>query len=815
MGNSTSTNKNSNLATEIDRIASKYILSQNFSDMNKMSEKDHCDKVMILTAKIINQNINPLEQKEIVKRIENGNASKEESKDKKEEGKKEEGKKEEGKKKEGEEGEEGEEEVTTKKTNKEDDKKIKKKKGEEGEEEEGEGEEGEEEEEEAEEGEKAAKKKKKKGGAEPLQGEPPQAAPPAAEPPVVGPPQAEPPQEAPPAVGPPQAVPPAAEPPAVGPTQAQAEPIKAEPTQAEPTKAEPPIAPTQAPTQTEPTKAAPSTPTPSKSEPTSEGVEGGEPPCVTIAKFYVKIAHLYAAIMKTVNPVIISTDKNGKIQKYDLMSKQTIPTDIEIQSIEHNNFCTKRLNNLIQDSDYNERDPKNILMTLKPRFCNINYNKATKSTRKFYEEERKKTGASEAGSSEAGASEAGASESNEEANEVAGEANEVAAEAANEEAKSINKDKGSDKDEVPLNESNSELGIPELMKLYYDVFDETTNDYTSMSDSMRDIYEHDVETFYTTFTGKPMPVDENGQALITRFDQIPLRDYHKNDKCKPGNMFTQNYEGSLNDKLFKDYAMHINKMMSTMNTNQNKLYKILQQLFKFQEPKKKEKKKEEPKEKPKEEVKEGEESKAPTTQGQIVIANMQQAGPTDAAAPGPTDAAAPLPTDVAAPLPPPGPLPTDAPGPLPVPAPLPTDAPLPEAPVPTQEAAPAAVPVPAPAPVPASVEETPVDSTKSGDIKVGGSDDDNVPDNVPDNVAEEESVIIHPNLDDKLLQSLINTTRKLIVELYVTCETHFLEGIVLFESIVAVQLAKTTGSQIKLLNDATINYLEHHTNNNL
>ena len=87
--------------------------------------------------------------------------------------------------------------------------------------------------------------------------------------------------------------------------------------------------------------------------------------------------------------------------------------------------------------------------------------------------------------------------------------------------------------------------------------------------------------------------------------------------------------------------------------------------------------------------------------------------------------------------------------------------------------------------------------------------------NVPDNVAEEESVIIHPNLDDKLLQSLINTTRKLIVELYVTCETHFLEGIVLFESIVAVQLAKTTGSQIKLLNDATINYLEHHTNNNL
>jgi len=71
-------------------------------------------------------------------------------------------------------------------------------------------------------------------------------------------------------------------------------------------------------------------------------------------------------------------------------------------------------------------------------------------------------------------------------------------------------------------------------------------------------------------------------------------------------------------------------------------------------------------------------------------------------------------------------------------------------------------------------------------------------------------VIIHPNLDPTLLQSLINTTRQLIVELYLTCETDFLQGIVLFESIVAMQLAKTTNSQIKLLNDLTMDYLVEH-----
>ena len=51
MGNTNSsingTIQNSNLATEIDRIASTYILSQNFNDMNKLSEKDHCDKLVI------------------------------------------------------------------------------------------------------------------------------------------------------------------------------------------------------------------------------------------------------------------------------------------------------------------------------------------------------------------------------------------------------------------------------------------------------------------------------------------------------------------------------------------------------------------------------------------------------------------------------------------------------------------------------------------------------------------------------------------------------------------------------------------------
>ena len=37
--------------------------------------------------------------------------------------------------------------------------------------------------------------------------------------------------------------------------------------------------------------------------------------CVGIAKFYVKVAHIFACIMKTINPTISYSDNAGKIRK--------------------------------------------------------------------------------------------------------------------------------------------------------------------------------------------------------------------------------------------------------------------------------------------------------------------------------------------------------------------------------------------------------------------------------------------------------------------------------------------------------------------
>ena len=81
MGNGNAkASKNSKLADEIDRIASNYILQQNFNDINKLSDKGECDKLVILTAKVIGKNLNALEQKEMVERISKGSEETEEKK---------------------------------------------------------------------------------------------------------------------------------------------------------------------------------------------------------------------------------------------------------------------------------------------------------------------------------------------------------------------------------------------------------------------------------------------------------------------------------------------------------------------------------------------------------------------------------------------------------------------------------------------------------------------------------------------------------------------------------------------------------------
>jgi hypothetical protein len=64
---------------------------------------------------------------------------------------------------------------------------------------------------------------------------------------------------------------------------------------------------------------------------------------------------------------------------------------------------------------------------------------------------------------------------------------------------------------------------------------------------------------------------------------------------------------------------------------------------------------------------------------------------------------------------------------------------------------------------------------------------------------EKEVIRVNPELTDRLLQELIAETRTAIVELYLKCETDFVEGVKLYEAIVESQILETAQSQISTL----------------
>ena len=53
MGNVQTTQPRKSLEDVVNKVVSKYITSQNFMDMKNLSKLEYCDKLIILTSKII------------------------------------------------------------------------------------------------------------------------------------------------------------------------------------------------------------------------------------------------------------------------------------------------------------------------------------------------------------------------------------------------------------------------------------------------------------------------------------------------------------------------------------------------------------------------------------------------------------------------------------------------------------------------------------------------------------------------------------------------------------------------------------------
>ena len=79
MGNAQ--NKGSGKTTQlvhiIDFIATDYILTQNFTDMLNLTKEEYCDKLLILTSKIISKYLSNLEIDHLMRKHVNGELTEE------------------------------------------------------------------------------------------------------------------------------------------------------------------------------------------------------------------------------------------------------------------------------------------------------------------------------------------------------------------------------------------------------------------------------------------------------------------------------------------------------------------------------------------------------------------------------------------------------------------------------------------------------------------------------------------------------------------------------------------------------------------
>jgi len=105
--------------------------------------------------------------------------------------------------------------------------------------------------------------------------------------------------------------------------------------------------------------------------------------CIGIAKFYVKIAHLFSAIVTTVNPIYVYKDENGNTVETNLLNKKNIPASANV-SIKRMDVCSKRLNALLNNEDFNK--PTDAKVTINPNFCEMNYDRTRNKDKMFYQE---------------------------------------------------------------------------------------------------------------------------------------------------------------------------------------------------------------------------------------------------------------------------------------------------------------------------------------------------------------------------------------------------------------------------------------------
>jgi hypothetical protein len=94
--------------------------------------------------------------------------------------------------------------------------------------------------------------------------------------------------------------------------------------------------------------------------------------CIGIAKHYVQVAHVFAAIQSTINPVFTHKNESGQEVSSTLENKDKIPENATID-FKTKNLCSNRINILINNNpNFISSTDDDTPIVVQPKFCNIN-----------------------------------------------------------------------------------------------------------------------------------------------------------------------------------------------------------------------------------------------------------------------------------------------------------------------------------------------------------------------------------------------------------------------------------------------------------
>jgi len=237
--------------------------------------------------------------------------------------------------------------------------------------------------------------------------------------------------------------------------------------------------------------------------------------CLGIAKFYIKIAHVFATILTTINPVYVYKDEDGNTIKADIYNRNKIPKGTEVEILKLN-ICDNRIDALQRDSNVNFSDDleNDTEIKIHPKMCSFNLK-----------------------------------------------------------AKKYNDDDGD-----LFKDLDDEPGIPELMELYYDDdYDYETGKFKGMKPETQLIFNENLQSFYSVFAetnGLPMPENIKKFSDIKLKDYNKKSKCR--GKNAP---YDSSVRGKLEDDLFKQYAENLKQMLKKANSNQELLLDVLNKLF--------------------------------------------------------------------------------------------------------------------------------------------------------------------------------------------------------------------------------------------